>query len=207
MKYVAVLVVVISGLLLGACTPRNTHFGEPVPADISANWRLAGVKVIVPETLTVSERDTYAPEADIVWHGDPLLPGTTRQQQIAAIVKSGITDAAKRLHGSRPVILQATVTQFHAITPVARESIGGMHNVDFTLNVLDARTGALIIGPVTIEADEVALSGAEAYAAADRGETQKVRIRNRIFRVVATWLGVAGEGEQVVQGSAYGVGR
>jgi len=202
-----VLIAMMAVLTLAACSSRKTEFSNPVAADVSAGWRLAGVEVVVPDTLTVSEQNTYAPEADIVWHGDSLTLDVSRQRQVAAILKDGITDAGSRMHGRRAVILRATLLQFHALSPIARDTTGGIHNVDFMIGVYDAATGVPIVEPVKIQADEFALCCEAASQAMMRGETQKVRIRNRIKLVVASWLGVALPGEDVVRGAIPSVGR
>ncbi len=206
MKFPFVVALLLVGTVLAACTTRNTSFSDPVPADVRAGWRLASVEVSVPDTLTVSEMNTYAPEADIVWHGDPIGQGT-RQEQVAAILKDGITDAARRLSGGRAVVIRATLAQFHALSPIARQSVGGIHNVNFVLQVFDARTGEALTAAIRFEADEFALAGDAAKAAEARGETQKVRIRARIARVVETWLGVATPAETVVRGAVPTIGR
>ena len=94
--------------------------------------------------------------------------------------------------GNRKVILVADLIQFHSLTERARSNIGGIHNVDFNLSVVDAVTGEVLAGPAYIESDVTAFGGAEAEAAVARGETMRVRIIQRVSDVIATYLGVAG---------------
>ncbi|MEE9454045.1 MAG: DUF6778 family protein [Paracoccaceae bacterium] len=206
MKFTSITAIILICLSLAACASRTTDYTNPVPTNISASWRLANVQVIVPESLTTSEQNSYAPEADIVWHGDVYGAGS-RQQQVAAILKNGITDAASRLSGATPVIIQATLLQFHALTPKARVRVGGIHNVDFTLRIINANTGAVLVEQARIEADEFAYAGAAAVGAEALGQTQKVRIRNRINLVLLNWLGIAKESERVTLGGVSGIGR
>lgn len=206
MKLTSIVFGVVVLASLTSCTQRTTQYSTAISAEQSQNWRVADVQIIVPDTLTTTEQNSYAPDADIVWHGDSIRNGT-RQEQVGAILKSGIADGASGLNGSTPVILVATLAQFHGITPRARQSIGGVHNVDFQISVIDARTGQVLTPPVHIQADEYALAGDEARAAVAAGQTQGVRIRNRIRLVVASWLGISTEGEQVILGGVTHVGR
>ena len=68
----------------------------------------------MPETLTTSEENSYTPDFDIVWHGEPF---GDRRAQAAAIVTEGIQKGAAGLHGKTRVRIVATLGQFHAITP------------------------------------------------------------------------------------------
>ncbi len=206
MKFSGVIAIIIACFSLAACATRTTDYTNPVPANISANWRLANVQVIVPDSLTTTEQNSYAPEADIVWHGDVYGAGS-RQQQVAAILKDGITDAAARLSGATPVTIQATLLQFHALTPKARVRVGGIHNVDFMVRVINANTGEVLVEQARIEADEFAYAGAAAVGAEALGQTQKVRISNRINLVVLNWLGIAKESERITLGGVSGIGR
>lgn len=63
----------LSATLLSACVGGGTFETayDPVPPDLARGWRLAGVRVSVPKTLTVSEAKKLLPNADIVWREDP----------------------------------------------------------------------------------------------------------------------------------------
>lgn len=209
MKLSHVLFITALAMGLSGCVTRVTNYTAPVASSVSGTWALAGVHVIVPDTLTTSEENTYAPEFDIIWHGDFLDPlgQDTRQMQVAEILKDGITDAGIRLSGERLVTIHVTLLQFHALTPKAYATVGGIHNVDFLLRVVDAITGEPLSEQVFVQADEFAYSGAMAMQAMMNGQTQKVRIRNRIRMVVANWLGVAIPGEEITLGRIRVVGR
>jgi hypothetical protein len=176
-------------LLAGCAQSFRTDYGAPVAAEVSRGWRLADVRVAVPETLTVSEQKSLLPTADIVWREDP--PGD-RRAQVAAIVEAGARRGAAGLRGARPVTLDITVTRFHALTFEAERqlSASGVHNIDLVAEVRDARTGEVLAGPERIEAALPALSGAQMAAARERGETQKSQITAHLARVFAGWLGL-----------------
>ncbi len=184
------LMLIALPFLLAACAGGEweTNYGDVVDPQEARNWRVVEVDVQVPETLTVSEANTYAPDADIVWRGDP--PGN-RYAQVDAIVTTGLRRGAAGLKGRRPVRLIATVTEFHALTEKTRRTLGnaGVHNISFTAQVVDARTGKPLTPPDHIKADLVAYSGARAIEAEREGLTQKVRITNHLARVIAGWLG------------------
>jgi hypothetical protein len=175
--------------LAGCGTQFRTDFVEPVPADVSRGWRVADVRVLVPETLTVSEARTLAPAADIVWRED--APGD-RRAQVAALIRSAALRGSRGLRGTRPVYIDIQVTRFHALTFEAetRASNAGVHDIHFVARVTDARSGAVLAGPDRIEASLPALAGAEMVAARVRGETQRSQISAHLEAVFAGWLGI-----------------
>jgi hypothetical protein len=182
----------LTAVLLSACVGGGGTFKteyEPLAADVSGGWRLAEVRVSVPTSLTVSEAETLLPNADIVWREDPL---GDRYAQVALIIKNAITTGASGLRGSRPVIIDVTVTRFHALTFVAEqsESDWGVHNIKFTARVLDARSGEVLLAPVEIRAELPALSGQAMRTARAKGQTQKKMISNHVARTVQGWLGI-----------------
>ncbi len=178
-------------LLLAACAGGQweTSYGDVIDPKTARNWRVVAVDVRVPRNLTVSEANTYAPDADIVWRGDP--PGD-RYQQVDAILTEAIRRGSAGLKGNRPVRIVATVRQFHALTEKARYGLNnaGVHNIIFTAQVVDARTGQPLTPADTIKADLVAYSGDQALAAERAGQTQKVRITDHVAKVIAGWLGI-----------------
>lgn len=189
----AFLILTLSLLVLSACgTQWQTSYDAPVPAEVAQNWRLGSVEVTVPETLTVSEANIYFPNADIVWREELLAPGVTRYDQVDAIVTEGITRGASGLSGSQPVRILATVSSFHALSHIARYglSTSAVHNISYTMQVVDARTGAAVTEPTLIAADFPALLREEAVAAETSGQTQRVRIVNHIANVTAGYLGL-----------------
>ncbi len=179
----------LSTLALAGCSGTfRTFYADPVPPEVSRGWRVVDVDVAVPDTLSVSEAKSLLPRADIVWREDP--PGD-RHAQVAAIVETAARKGAAGLRGPRPVRLGLTVSRFHALTFEAerRLSNAGVHNIDFTIQVSDARTGEILAGPDAIEAALPALSGKAMVAARAQGQTQKSMITAHVGATIAGWLG------------------
>lgn len=176
-------------LSVAGCAGSNweTAYEQVDPAQ-SANWRLAAVDVSAPETLTTSEVNSYTPDFDIVWHGEPY---GDRRAQAAAIVTEGIERGARSaLNGRENVRIVATITQFHAITPKVRGMDDvGVHNIQYTVQVFDARSGAALTEPQNIKAEFPALVGKAGDEADAAGNTQRVQIVNHIAAVTQNWLG------------------
>lgn len=175
---------------LAACAGSNWETAyEQVEPTMAANWRLASVEVSAPDTLTTSDRDGYTPDYDVVWHGEPA---GDRRAQAAAIIKEGIERGARSaLHGRKSVRIVATIGQFHAITPTVRrmQSQVGIHNIQYTVQVFDAHSGAPLTEPQNIKAEFPALVGKAGDEADARGLTQRVQIVNHIAAVTQNWLG------------------
>ncbi|WP_415182562.1 DUF6778 family protein [Phaeovulum sp.] len=178
---------------LAACGSNWATEYEPVPEQ-ARDWRLAAVNVTVPQTLSVSEDiKSYVPRADIVWQEEPL---GDRRAQVGWIVKEGITAGATGLRGSRPVRFQVTVSKFHALNKKARRSAPagtGVHDIRYTVQVVDARTGQELLAPQYIQADFPGKTGAAAVEAEKRGLTQRVAIVAHLTRTTAGWLGLGAD--------------
>lgn len=161
------------------------------PAE-TRNWRVADVRVSVPETLTTSDEDSWTPDYDIVWHGDP--PGD-RRAQVAALMTTALRAGTADLRGKRPVVLAVTMQQFHAITPRVEKylNFSGVHDIRFTLQVLDARGGTPLTEAIPVQADSPALVGRKAREARARGYTQKQEVIDDVARVIRGYFGVGGD--------------
>jgi hypothetical protein len=172
----------------GCASTFRTFYDSGVPPEVSRGWRIADVRVAVPATLSVSEAKTLLPKADIVWREDPE---GDRRAQVAAIVETAARQGGSGLRGSRAVILDITVSRFHALTFEAerRMSNAGVHNIDFTIQVVDASSGQVLAGPDAIEAALPALSGAAMVEARRQGQTQKSQITAHLRATIAGWLG------------------
>lgn len=198
---------IVAALGLSACVSTNTYFPEPLREDLTYNWRVVDVQASVPRTLTTSTANSQMPNVDLIWREDG--PGDV-YVQIENVMEDAMAQAATRfstsIKGNRPVIIRTEQIQFHSLTERARSNIGGIHNVDFILTVVDANTGAILAGPATIEADVEAFGGAEAAAAVARGQTMRVRIVQHVSDVIASYLGIAGE-RAVTPGRVVQVGR
>ncbi|VDC31518.1 DUF6778 family protein [Pseudogemmobacter humi] len=181
-------------LFLAGCFGSGTFQTnyQQIDRSIARDWRVAKISVEVPRSLSVSEKNSYMPRADIVWHGDPM---GDRYAQIEAIFRDALQKGTRDLRGSRPVTIQAVVTRFHALTPRARGMDGnvGVHDIRFDITVFDARTGAALTATQAVEADFAALVGQAAADADARGYTQKEEIGEHLVKVFRNWLGGYGE--------------
>lgn len=195
----AMAAVILAGV--AACSQWEVAYDQPVPKDLSAKLRVVSVEVEVPAALRASEANVFAPDADIVWHGD--LPGH-RHAQVDAIVTKAAQAAVRPMRGGKAARLNIVVDRFHGITPKTRYSApSAVHNIAFTAQLSDARTGQPLTDPTPIQADLEALVGKAAMAAEAEGKTQKARVTAHIEAVLRGWLGVGPD----IRGKFSGVGR
>ena len=189
----------LSLLALAACTDNwGTKYRDPPDPSETRLWRLSSVAVTVPDSLTVSNANTFAPNADIVWHGEDF---GDRRAQVKAIMTEGLTRGARGLRGRRPVVLAARVVRFHAVTPISVDQApSAVHNIKFDLQVYDARTRAPLTQAQRISADLEANVGTAAIVAAIRGDTQRVRIVRHLASVTAGWLGTGPDQRRTFEG-------
>ncbi len=177
-----------SSLLAGCSGQWNVAYDAGIDPAVSKTWHLHSVRVAIPDNLTVSNSNTYAPNADIVWHGD--LSGD-RREQVGDILTEGLTKGAEPLSGPRGVRLHAQLEHFHAVTPAAvARSPGAVHNIAYVIQVIDDASGQPITMPERIQADLEAYVGAAAVSAAIQGQTQRVRIVDHLASVTSGWLGI-----------------
>ncbi len=165
------------------------------PVDVSQlePMRVASFTVTVPESLSVSEENSYDPRADIVWRADP--PGS-RYSQVQAVMEAGIRAGTDDLDGTLPVALNIVVQRFHSQTQKVRYSFGGDYEVHYDLEVRDARNGSVVIPAYRVYAVEDAPGGNAALAADLQGRTEKMDNIDLIARSIRTQLttGPAAEG-------------
>ncbi len=151
-----------------------------------ASLKVTSVRVSVPRSLKVSEANRFYPGGDIVWREDP--PGD-RYAQVQKIVEDAML---KGVHGiepqppedARPVVLDIEVTRFHALSEKARYTVGGVHALQFTMQLRDAETGQPLGEPKFVKADFPALGGDAAVRAELVGLTQKKRITDHLAYVI-----------------------
>ena len=178
------------GLLAACASGFSTNYAQSVDPAVSKGWRLAAVNVQVPDSLTISESNVLVPEADIVWQEDP--PGD-RRAQVAAIMSAAVAAGASALQGHEPVNIVIVMQRFHALTPAAEalqmDNVCVL-NVDFTISVVDAASGKVLVPAQSVMAALPGLTGQAAIAARQQGQTQKTAIEAHVRAVVAGWLGV-----------------
>ncbi|MCA0272503.1 MAG: hypothetical protein LCH69_10620 [Proteobacteria bacterium] len=191
---------VLALMLLAGCGGTfRTSYSEGVPAAQSANWRLSSVTVTAPRSLVVSEAEVFIPKADIVWRED--LSTGNRYEQVEAIMENAIAQGARGLKGSRPVRIEATVTRFHAMTFKAEtQAPSGVHDVEFDLQVKDARTGEVLFGPEHVEASFPAMTGAQMARARVAGQSQKSQITAHVAQTIRGLLGLGPDARRTFSG-------
>ena len=195
MKRSGIIAAVTASLALAACggAPTETatrnapaDFATPRVAPVAASVKVTAVKVSVPRTLEVSEANRFYPGGDIVWREDP--PGD-RHAQVQAIVEAAMLKGVRAVEGEgRPVVLDIEVTRFHALTEKTRNTVGGVHALQFTMQYRDPETGAALNAPRFVKADFKGFGGKAAKAAERAGQTQKVRITDHLAGVIRQQL-------------------
>lgn len=186
-------VFLLAATVLTGCSSGQwkTDYSDMISPDMAKGWRVSNIDVRVPKTLSVSEANTFAPDADIVWRGELI---GDRHQQVDAIITEAAQRATGNMRGSKKVSLVIEMQTFHALTDRTRYTLNnaGVHNISFTAQVFDTGTGAELTPPEYIQADLIGYTGYQAAAAEARGETQRIRIIAHVSQVIAGWLGQGG---------------
>ena len=188
MKTLKLIVMLVLGAMVSACAAvdtatRNARFEPQQPEFVQTlpTMRVTEINVLVPQTLKVSERNSYYPGGDIVWRGDAI---GNRHQQVKAIFDTALSQGTAQMDGIVPVRLDSRVDRFHTLTEKARYTIGGVHSITFVLQIRDLSTGLALGEPRLVKADLDAFGGQQALRAEARGQTQKVRITNHLAEVI-----------------------
>ena len=168
---------------------------------------IAGMKLT---GVTVS----YAPDARVQWEDgirayatakaitdDQIATATDTPEGKAYVrnllapkIKAGVERAmAGQLNGSRPVRLDIVVKNFAIASAVQRIVIGGGREMTATANLVDARTGAVIIANPDLRAYLLAgqgVLGTAVQAAIDNAATQRVaeQVADRYGQDYRDWL-------------------
>ena len=191
MKTIRVILALVAAAGLAACADTNLVSRNASPnapllnaapeAVQTPSYNVTALNVVVPETLKVSEANSFYPGADIVWRGDPF---GNRHQQIKAMFEAGMGKGIARLNGGTDVIVDIVVQRFHSVTERTRYTVGGVHSIRFAMTIRDAATGAVLEPTRVIEADLNAFGGLAAVRAEAIGQTQKVRITEHLEKVI-----------------------
>lgn len=152
---------------------------------VSTAYRVKQINVSVPRTLRVSEANSFVPNADIVWHGDPL---GDRYDQVTALITEAAQTGTAGMTTGQPVQVDIEITRFHALTMKARYTVGGNYATRFLLTVRDFATGEILDGPRPVVADIRASGGERAMEEEAAGITQKSVIEGRVAEVLAREL-------------------
>jgi hypothetical protein len=187
----------VASFALVACAPQpqttRANFSQGDLPNAGAPIQIAGetvlqgqydvqkINVSVPQSLSTSEANSFHPNVEIVWRGDPQ---GERHAQVKAIFETAMARGTKTMHSGPQVVVDIEVTRFHCLTEKARFTVGGVHNMRFMMTVRDAATGAVLQGPRLINADIRASGGARAIAEDAAGQTQKVVVTERLAEVI-----------------------
>ena len=184
-------------LLLGAATLRGERLRRHlpdilrhrVPPEVSRGWRVADVRVTVPDMPHRQRGQDPSPAAPTS-SGAKTRPGD-RRAQVAVIVETAARSGASGLRGARPVHARLTVTRFHALTFEAerRLSNAGVHNIDFM-----ARSSMPAAARSSPAPRRSRPHCPPSRAGHGRGPRARARRRNRMItahlaQTIAAWLG------------------
>lgn len=202
MKPVRAALMIAAAVALTACAAPNVvatrgassngpllgQEGSGPVAPLARSYHVTAVNVTVPETLTVSEANSYKPRADIVWREDPT---GDRYSQVDKIITDAVTEAVAGMNGRRDVTLEIVVTRFHALTELTRFSAPpglATHDVKMTLAVLDSKTGEVIEPARPIGFEIEAHTSGQAMADIAQGITQKMNITSAVVTLIQNEL-------------------
>ena len=167
-----------------------------------ARYSVTKVDIAVPRSLVVSEANLFYPKADIVWRADP---SGDRYVQVQSLLQDGFAEGVKTMKTGPSTSLEITLERFHSLTEKARFSVGGVHNVVFSLIVRDLATGQIVEGPRRIEVAIRASGNDKAIDEDAAGNTQRVVIVAGIAEAIRRELalvpvGIAQKGKGLFAG-------
>ena len=182
--YTTPALIVAAMLGLSACSApfdvtRNAPFAPATPVAEAPiqNLSVVELRIDVPRTLTVSEANSLKPAADIVWREDPV---GDRHAQVETILRDALAPMLQPRDGATPVIVALQLQRFHALTERARYTIGGSHEIEFTMTIANAETGEVLSGPRPVDLTFRAPGGQAALNEEAAGITQRVSITERL---------------------------
>jgi hypothetical protein len=182
--------------LTGCVTTENSLSANDIAA-----MKLTGVTVTyVPNPLVRWDDGIRAYAASKGTADNSVIPTYTPEGKaymrtlLAPRIKGGVEQAmAGELNGTRPVRLELVVHQFTIVPVVQQIVLGGDHVMRADANLVDARTGAIIIAHPKLEAviarDRRGLLGAVAEGAfTNGGETAIERLADIYGKTYRNWL-------------------
>ncbi len=195
MKRIRAGLTTVAALALLGCAPDELdprtaaidgRTGHKVGGSVAARavaraYDVRGIDVTVPDSLVVAVDNSYYPNADVVWYGEP---DGDRRAQVRQLFLDGFRAGTAGMRSGEPVRIEVQVARFHAVTQRTRYTIGGVYSIKFFLTVKDAATGAILDGPRYVSADKLASGGALAIAEEAQGLTQKVVVESHLSAVI-----------------------
>jgi hypothetical protein len=190
------LAVLAGALALSGCVTTENSLS----ANDIANMKLTGVSVAYAPDAYVQWDDgirAYAASKGIV---DDIASGTNTPEgkdyvrnAMASRVKAGVERAmAGQLNGTRPVRLEVVVHNVTVASAVQRIVLGGGHGMNADANLVDARTGAIIIAhpklAAIVPAGQGLLGTAVEAALTNGGQTTLDRVIDTYGGNYRDWL-------------------
>ena len=193
MKHVSMVALMMMGMAVAGCATtdvasRNAPFEAPAAEAVTPSMQVVSYEVRVPKTLKVSEANSYYPNGDIVWRGEPL---GDRYAQVRKIFEDSLARGAAGSKGAVPVVVDIEVTKFHALSEKTRYTIGGRHEIHFTMNFLNPQTMQPVAPARKIDATFKGFGGARAIHAEQNGFTQRVRIVDHLTGLFQKEFGIS----------------
>lgn len=181
---------VLAGMVpLAACASQfSTNYTPATGA--AGKYRVTKVNITVPTDLRVSESElVFIPNADIVWREEPA---GNRYEQVQKIFEQAAAQSIRGMTGREDVVLNITVTRFHAInfktldySPTGK----GVADIRFNAELVNARTGQVVVPSQPISSDFILVTGKAAQAELAQGITQRTKIIAHLTETLSGWLG------------------
>lgn len=190
MNMLKIMTVVALGFGVAGCADvdtvsRNAPMTSPEfdtqGVAVARDYAVQSVTFAASPNLRVSESNSYYPNADVVWRGDPI---GDRVSQIGGIFQTAADRNKAVLNGEVPVIVDFQLVRFHGVTERTRFSVGGVYNIEFMISVRDAASGALIEEPRRVNTNLSAPGGIAALMLEQKGQTEKVRVTDFLTQVI-----------------------
>jgi len=155
----------------------RTFYNAPISTFETNKWNAKSVSV------------TVQPGTKVVWFGGGSGSALTK---VTSLVEAATKLGSQKLRGRRDVNLNVVILTFKSPTPNVRRSNRtdlGVHHINFSLEVVDAKSGRLLLPPTVIEADLEALTGDFAKAFEAQRQGQRERTTQHLASVVQGFLG------------------
>lgn len=167
----------------------------------SARYSVQAVDVAVPASLVVSEANLFYPKADIVWRAEPV---GNRYAQVKSVLDEGFAGGITGMNSGPSATVEITLIRFHSLTEKARFSVGGVHDIVFSLTVRDSKTNVPLEGPRRVEVAIRASGGDKAIAEDSAGNTQRVVIVAGIAEAIRRELALVPVGIEAKRKGLFG---
>jgi hypothetical protein len=162
----------------------RTYYKSPISTFETNRWSVNKVDVQIHSSARVS-----GGTANIVWTGQ----GTgNAASKVSSIMADATKLGSQKLRGRKSVDFDIVIHDFKSPTARVRRMERtdlGVHHINFSIGITDAKTGRLLLAPTIIEADLEALTGSYAKAFAAQRQGQRERVTQHLASVVQGFLG------------------